>query len=87
MITTSELRSLALFEKVTEDELDGLLALGGEVVFRSGDELWVQGGPAECWWVLIDGRIDLVRLSGHEETLVGAMAQPGQWAGGFTGVG
>ncbi len=84
MITASELRSLALFEKVTEDELEGLLALGGEVVFGSGDELWVQGGPAECWWVVIEGRIDLVRLAGHEETLVGAMAQPGQWAGGFT---
>jgi signal transduction histidine kinase len=84
VITASDLRSLALFEKVTEDELAALVALGGEVVFRSGDELWVQGGPAECWWVLIEGRIDLVRLAGHEETLVGTMAQPGQWAGGFT---
>ena len=84
MITASELRSLALFDKVTEDELRDLLALGGEVVFRAGDELWVQGRLCECWWVLIEGRIDLVRLAGHEETRVGAMAQPGQWAGGFT---
>ena len=84
MITTSDLRSLALFEKVTEQELQDLLARGGEVVFDAGDELWVQGGPAECWWVVLEGRIDLVRLAGHEETRVGAMAQPGQWAGGFT---
>jgi signal transduction histidine kinase len=84
VITASELRSLALFDKVTEDQLRDLLALGGEVVFRAGDELWVQGRLCERWWVLIEGRIDLVRLAGHEETRVGAMAQPGQWAGGFT---
>jgi signal transduction histidine kinase len=84
VITASELRGLALFEKVTDDELSSLLALGGEVVFKAGDQLWVQGGPAECWWVLIEGQVDLVRLAGHEETRVGAMAQPGQWAGGFT---
>ncbi len=84
MITTSELRSLALFEKVTEEELQDLLARGGEVAFSEGEELWVQGGPAECWWVVLEGRVDLVRLAGHEETRVGAMTQPGQWAGGFT---
>jgi signal transduction histidine kinase len=82
--TVADLRSLALFEKVTEAELEDLLSRGGEVVFRAGDELWVQGGPAECWWVVLEGQVDLVRLAGHEETRVGAMAQPGQWAGGFT---
>jgi signal transduction histidine kinase len=84
VITPSDLRSLALFEKVTEEELQDLLARGGEVVFNAGDELWVQGGSAECWWVVLEGRVDLVRLAGHEETRVGAMDQPGQWAGGFT---
>jgi signal transduction histidine kinase len=82
--TAADLRNLALFEKVTEPELEDLLSRGGEVVFSAGDELWVQGGPAECWWVVLEGQIDLVRLAGHEETRVGAMAQPGQWAGGFT---
>ncbi len=84
MITAADLRSLALFEKVTEDELRDLVARGGEVVFGAGDELWAQGGAAECWWVLLEGRIDLIRFAGHEKTLIGAMAQPGQWAGGFT---
>jgi signal transduction histidine kinase len=84
VITTAELRSLALFEKVTEHELEDLLAVAGEAVFDPGDQLWTQGGPAACWWVLLEGRVDLVRLAGHEETRVGAMVQPGQWAGGFT---
>jgi signal transduction histidine kinase len=84
MTTAADLRNLALFEKVTEPELEDLLSRGGEVVFSAGDELWVQGGPAEDWWVVLEGQIDLVRLAGHEETRVGAMTEPGQWAGGFT---
>ena len=84
MITAADLRSLALFEKVSEDELSDLISRGGEVLFGAGDELWAQGGPAEFWWVLLEGQVDLIRLAGHEETRVGAMAQPGQWAGGFT---
>ena len=83
MITASELRSLPMFDKVSEGELEDLIGLGSEVAFAPGDELWTQNGPAECWWVLLDGRIDLVRTIGHEETLLGAMDAPGRWAGGF----
>ncbi len=83
MITAGDLRSLPLFEKVSEDELRDLIALGEEAGFTVGDELWTQGGPAECWWVLLEGRIDLVRTVGHEEVLLGAMDAPGRWAGGF----
>ena len=83
MITAGDLRSLPLFEKVSEDELRDLIALGEEAAFTVGDQLWTQGGPAECWWVLLEGRIDLVRATGHEETLLGAMDAPGRWAGGF----
>ena len=83
MITPEELRSLSLFEKVSEGELRDLIALGSEVVFGPGDELWTQNLPAERWWVLLEGHVDLVRTIGHEETLLGAMSMPGQWAGGF----
>ena len=83
MTTAEELRSLPLFEKVSESELADLAALGSEVVFAPGDELWTQNLPAECWWVLLEGRIDLVRTFGHEETVLGAMDAPGRWAGGF----
>ena len=83
MISPEELRSLSLFEKVSEGGLRELIALGSEVVFAPGDELWTQNLPAECWWVLLEGHIDLVRTIGHEETLLGAMGMPGQWAGGF----
>ncbi len=83
MISAGDLRSLPLFGRVVEDELRDLIAVGEEAAFTAGDELWTQGGPAECWWVLLEGRIDLVRTVGHEETLLGAMDAPGRWAGGF----
>ena len=83
MITAEDLRSLPLFEKVSESEMHELIGLGDEVGFAPGDELWTQGTPADAWWVLLDGRIDLVRTVGHEETVLGAMDAPGRWAGGF----
>ena len=83
MITPGELHSLALFEKVSEHELRDLIALGDEVMFAAGEVLWTQNRPADCWWLLLEGRIDLVRAVGHEETLLGALDVPGRWAGGF----
>jgi signal transduction histidine kinase len=83
MITTDELHALPMFEKVDEDDLRDLIARGSEVVFAAGDELWTQSQPADCWWVLLGGCIDLVRTVGHEETRLGAMDAPGRWAGGF----
>ncbi len=83
MITAEDLRALDLFQKVSDEEMHDLIALGAEVGFSVGDELWTQGGPAADWWVLLEGRIDLVRTVGHEETLLGAMDAPGRWAGGF----
>ena len=33
--------------------------------------------------MLLSGSISLLRHVGHEETLLGVMETPGQWAGGF----
>ena len=45
--------------------------------------LFHEGRPADTWWVLLEGTVSLVRQVGKEETALGAMTQPGQWAGGF----
>ncbi len=45
--------------------------------------LFEQGDAADFWWVLLEGRIDLVRRAGREESVVAAMDRPGVWAGGF----
>jgi CRP-like cAMP-binding protein len=83
VISAEDLRSIPLFQKVSEQEMQDLIGLGEEVVFGPGDALWVQGQPADAWWVLLAGEIDLLRAGGHEETLLGRMDAPGRWAGGF----
>ena len=78
-----DLRPLGLFDGLGDDQLAELIAVGAGVSFAPGDELFREGEPADFWWVLVDGRIDLVRHVGREETRLGAMDAPGRWAGGF----
>jgi signal transduction histidine kinase len=78
-----ELRGIALFDGLDDDRLAELAAAGREVTFAAGTELFVEGRPAESWWVLLAGTVELVRRVGHEETAMAVMAVPGQWAGGF----
>jgi len=78
-----DLRGLGLFDGTDDARLRELFALGTEVPFAPREELFVEGRPADFWWVLLEGRVDLVRHVGREETLLGSMDVPGRWAGGF----
>jgi signal transduction histidine kinase len=78
-----DLREIGLFAGTGEDVLATLLAGASEVPFTTGDVLFRENAPAEHWWVLLHGTIDLVRHVGHEETRLGTMDVPGRWAGGF----
>jgi signal transduction histidine kinase len=78
-----DLRPLELFDGLADKELLALIELGADVRFAPGEELFREGAPAEFWWVLVEGRVDLVRHVGREETVLGAMDVPGRWAGGF----
>ncbi|MGY1810958.1 sensor histidine kinase [Blastococcus sp. SYSU D00669] len=83
MIEVEELRALGLFDGTDDAHLRELAVLGEEVRFAPGDEPFLAGRPAEFWWVLLEGALDLVRRVGREETLLGTMDVPGRWAGGF----
>jgi signal transduction histidine kinase len=79
-----ELRSLFLFNGVTDEQLRELVAVGEEVHFDEGTELFREGAPADWWWVLLEGRVHLARRAGREEAVVMmTMERPGLWAGGF----
>jgi signal transduction histidine kinase len=83
VITAAELSGLSLLESLTQDQLAQLLEAGDEVAFAPGVELWRQGEPADSWWVLLEGRVDLVRHVGREDVVFGQLNSPGRWAGGF----
>ncbi len=78
-----DLRGLGLFAGSDDAQLRTLLEAGTQVAFACGDVLFEENTPASSWWVLLDGRIDLVRHIGQDETRLGAMDVPGRWAGGF----
>ena len=79
----AEVRRLALFDGLDDEQLRSLVGSGTEVAFSPGEELFREGRPADFWWVLVDGSLDLVRHVGREETVLAAMDVPGRWAGGF----
>jgi signal transduction histidine kinase len=79
-----DLRDLFLFEGLTNAQLDELAAAGESIPFGTGEELFHEGNPADFWWVLLDGTVELVRRAGREEAVVMmTMDRPGLWAGGF----
>jgi signal transduction histidine kinase len=76
-----EVRALAVFDGTDDEQLVALLADGEERSFAPGDEVVRAGEPMLDWWVLLEGRIDLVRRTRREELLVRTMDSPGQWIG------
>lgn len=80
----AELRSLFLFDGLDDGQLGQVLAAGEEIPFEEGTVLFREGDPAEYWWVLLSGRVDLVRRAGRRDPVVMlTMERPGLWAGGF----
>jgi len=83
MIDAGRLRPLTLLDGLSDIQVEQLAAAGDAVSFGPEDELFRQSAPAEFWWLHLEGRIGLFRRTGSDETQVGTMGSPGQWAGGF----
>ena len=79
----AELRGLSLFDGLDDAQLADLVAASTEEVTRRGQLLFDEGRPASSWWVLLEGTVALIRQVGTEESVLGYMTEPGQWAGGF----
>ncbi|WP_353950344.1 ATP-binding protein [Knoellia sp. S7-12] len=82
-MTLEDLRRIPLFDDLSDAQLGQLVDAGSEMVAEPGEELWREGQPADTWWVMLEGSVNLLKRVGKEETVVGAMTTPGQWAGGF----
>ena len=72
-----------MFDGLSTEDLAALATVGEELPFRAGDILFEQGKPADSWWVLLDGKVELLRRAGREVSVVNVMERPGVWAGGF----
>ncbi len=82
-IDSADLADLPIFGGLSEIQVGQLADAGTAVPIQPGMILFTEGEPAEFWWLLIDGSIDLLRHVGREDTVVARMDAPGRWAGGF----
>jgi signal transduction histidine kinase len=82
-MSIEDLRSTFLFEKLSDEQLDTLGALGTEVMFPAGETIFVEGQPADFLWVLLNGEVELTRHVGGQRIVIGTLSDPGSYAGGI----
>jgi CRP-like cAMP-binding protein len=56
-----ELRETFLTEGLTDAQLEQLVEAGTEVRFEAGDVIFEEGQPADYLWILLEGRLELLR--------------------------
>jgi signal transduction histidine kinase len=77
-----ELRTLFLFEKLTDAQLDWLCQRGRAEVIPAGP-VFAEGDPATCFYVLLDGTVVLSRRVGGDDVEVNRTSQRGAYAGAW----
>jgi signal transduction histidine kinase len=78
----AELKTLFLFEKLTEDQLQWLCREGRVEAFEPG-RVYTEGSDATCFYVMIEGSLVLSRSVGGEDVEVNRTTQPGVYAGAW----
>lgn len=82
-----ELRTLFLFEALTEEQL-AVLCANGQIENYEPGPICVEGEPATCLYVLIEGELAMSKLSGGQEIETNRTSQRGVYCGAwraFTG--
>ena len=78
----SELRSLFLFEKLDNDQLERLCQEGHVEVFDPGP-VYTEGDPAQNLYVLIEGTVVMSRQVGGDDMEVSRTSQRGVYGGAY----
>jgi signal transduction histidine kinase len=81
-LSPDELRTLFLFESLTDEQLQWLSDAGYVESYPEG-LVFNEGDPATCCYVLLSGEIRLCKLSHGEEVEINRTAQRGVYAGAF----
>jgi signal transduction histidine kinase len=80
--TADELRTLFLFEHLTEEQL-AWLCREGYVIESEPGRLYSEGDPAESLFVLLTGTVALTRKIGDDDVEVNRTSGPGAYGGAF----
>jgi len=77
-----ELRTLFLFEKLTEAQLQWLCERGHVEIIEPGP-VYAEGEAATCFYVLLEGTVIMSRRVGADDVEVGRTSQRGSYAGAW----
>jgi signal transduction histidine kinase len=77
-----ELRSLFLFEKLTDEQIGRLCSEGHVELIEPGPVI-AEDDPADCLYVLIEGTVVLTRRVGGDEVEISRTSQKGVYSGAF----
>jgi signal transduction histidine kinase len=80
-VAPAELRELFLFEDLNEDQLQWVSDNGDVVQYAAGTDVSVEGEPAECFHVLLDGTMTMVRTVGGTEVETVRSSHRGVYSG------
>jgi signal transduction histidine kinase len=80
-LSHDELRELFLFEHLDEEQLAWVADNGDLVEFPAGADVSVEGEPAECFFVLLDGTLSMVRTIGGSEVETVRSSDRGVYSG------
>jgi signal transduction histidine kinase len=80
--TVEELRTLFLFEELTDDQLQWLCERGHVELLPVGP-VYAEGDSATCFYVLLDGTVVMSRRVGVDDVEVGRTSARGSYAGAW----
>ena len=80
-LAPDELRELFLFTDLTDAQLEWVSTNGDVVECPAGSEVSVEGQPAECFFVLLEGALSMVRLVGGTEVEIVRSSDRGVYSG------
>ncbi|MGW0161073.1 ATP-binding protein [Mycobacterium sp. NPDC003323] len=83
MCVRDELRTLFLFEHLSDDQLDTLCEAGTIEMFPAGS-IVQEGEPATCFYVLIDGELIMSKRSGGVDIQTNRTSQRGVYFGAWS---
>jgi signal transduction histidine kinase len=82
-LSPDELRTLILFEKLEDDQLDWLATHGHVVEYPAGAIIHVEGAPASCFLVLLSGMLAMSRRVQGGELELTRSDYRGSYTGAF----
>ena len=80
--SADELRTLFLFEKLTDEQLQWLCERGHVELIGPGP-VYAEGAPATCFYVLLEGTVVMSRRVGTDDIETGRTSSRGVYSGAF----